>query len=155
LEFILDKIEGGIGSGRLCASVLVVPRRKTSLFRAQHGRAAMARLELMDGGHGGSREREGGGKGRGRRQGALLGVPCGAARGTMGGCSSLFGPCCVLNVRKKKRRRKERRKRKFRKRKEKIGNFSKLKIFGEKNKRQFMKLVKIIFLKERYMPNYK
>jgi hypothetical protein len=146
LEFILDKIEGGIGSGRLCASVLVVPRRKTSLFRAQHGRAAMARLELMDGGHGGSREREGGGKGRGRRQGALLGVPCGAARGTMGGCSSLFGPCCVLNVRKKKRRWKERRKRKGRKRKEKnIENFLNLKIFREKNKRQSMKLVKIIF----------
>jgi hypothetical protein len=43
-----------------------------------------------------------------------------AARDAMGGgCSCLFGPCCVLNVRKKKRRRKERRKRKFRKRKEK------------------------------------
>jgi hypothetical protein len=34
-------------------------------------------------------------------------------------------------------------------------NFLNLKIFGEKNKRQFMKLVKNIFLKERYMPNYK
>jgi hypothetical protein len=28
----------------------------------------------------------------------------GAARGAMGGCSSLFGPYCVVNMRKKKRR---------------------------------------------------
>jgi hypothetical protein len=57
---------------------------------------------------------------------------------------------------RKKRRSIERRKRKGRKRKEKkLENFLNLKIFRDKNKRQFMKLVKIIFLKERYMPNYK
>jgi hypothetical protein len=48
------------------------------------------------------------------------------------------------------------RKRKGRKTKEKnMENFPNLKIFGEKNKRKFMKLVKIIFLKEEYMQNYK
>jgi hypothetical protein len=51
---------------------------------------------------------------------------------------------------RKKRRRKERIKRNGRKRKEKkkkyMEKFSNLKIFGMKNKRKFMKLVKIIFL---------
>jgi hypothetical protein len=72
--------------------------------------------------------------------------------GTPPSCSSV--QCCclraVLFVRKK-RRSIERRKRK----EKKLENFLNLKIFRDKNKRQFMKLVKIIFLKERYMPNYK
>jgi hypothetical protein len=54
---------------------------------------------------------------------------------------------------RKKRRRKERRKRKGRKRKI-MANFLNLKIFREKNKRQFMKLVKNIFVQERNKPNY-
>jgi hypothetical protein len=61
--------------------------------------------------------------------------------------------------RKEKKRRKERRKGKGRKRKEEkkkkiMINFLNLTIFREKNKRQFMKLVKIIFIQERNSPNY-
>jgi hypothetical protein len=60
-----------------------------------------------------------------------------------------------LIVREKKRR-KERRRRKGRKRKEKKEEiwkiFQNLKIFREKNKRQFMKLVKIIFVQKN--PNF-
>jgi hypothetical protein len=77
------------------------------------------------------------------------------------GCSGLL--CCVLrslreklDVRKKRSRKERRKKRKEKKRKkekntEKISN---LKIFREKNKRQFMKVVKIIFVQESYMSNY-
>jgi hypothetical protein len=32
----------GVARGRSCASILVVPRRKTTLVRALHGRASMA-----------------------------------------------------------------------------------------------------------------
>jgi hypothetical protein len=53
-----------------------------------------------------------------------------------------------------KEEREEKNKRKEKKRKN-MEFFPNLKFFGEKNKRQLMKLVKIIFLKERYMPNYK
>jgi hypothetical protein len=67
----------------------------------------------------------------------------------------------MLGVREKQeegRRKEKEKKRKGRKRKEKIEknteNFPNLKIFGEKNKRQFMKLVKIIFVQERNNPNY-
>jgi hypothetical protein len=56
---------------------------------------------------------------------------------------------------RKKRRRKERRKRKGRKRKEKTrkkyGKFSKVENFQGKNKRQFMKLVKIILFLKKYI----
>jgi hypothetical protein len=52
--------------------------------------------------------------------------------------------------RKKKKKRKE----KTRKKEKNMEKFSNLKIFGEKNKRQFMKLVKIIFVQERNNPNY-
>jgi hypothetical protein len=52
------------------------------------------------------------------------------------------------------KRKSEEKKRKEKKRK-KCDFFSNLKNFGEKNKIQFMKLVKIIFVKERYMPIYK
>jgi hypothetical protein len=76
----------------------------------------------------------------------------------------LVGCCCYgllrsvrekRNVRRTEREeeeRKERKKKKKWKEKEKetnMENFTNLKIFGEKNKRQFMKLVKIISLKER------
>jgi hypothetical protein len=56
-----------IASGRSCASVLVVPRRKTSLVETPHGRAAMGRVgapwEAMES----SPERGKRGVGRGRR----------------------------------------------------------------------------------------
>jgi hypothetical protein len=101
---------------------------------------------------------------RGHRYGGALGRLRAAGGEAPWGLSLLLG--CLLRsireeeliMRKKKRRRKERRKIKGRKRKEKRKNmefFPNLKFFGEKNKRQLMKLVKIIFLKERYMPNYK
>jgi hypothetical protein len=38
--------------------------------------------------------------------------------------------------------------------KRKNGKFSKLEFFWGKNKRQFMKLVKVIFVQERNNPNY-
>jgi hypothetical protein len=99
-----------------------------------------------------------GGEGRGRD----LGAAWGASRGAMGQLLSLLvraaaAGCFVLNEldMRKERRRKERRKRKGRKRKEKnMENFPILKIFGEKNKRQFIKLVKIIFAQERNNPHY-
>jgi hypothetical protein len=60
-----------------------------------------------------------------------------------------------LIVREKKTRKERRRRRKERKSKEKnMKFFSNLKIFREKNKRQFMKLIKIIFVQERNNPNY-
>jgi hypothetical protein len=65
----------------------------------------------------------------------------------------------VLNVRRKQQAGRRRRGGK-REEKEKEGKrkkmkiFLNLKIFGEKNKRQFMKFVKIIFVQERNKPNY-
>jgi hypothetical protein len=52
---------------------------------------------------------------------------------------------------RKGRKRKEKKRKKIRRNMEKISN---LKNFREKNKRQFMKLVKIIFVQERNNPNY-
>jgi hypothetical protein len=45
-------------------------------------------------------------------------------------------------------------KEKKRKKGKNMENFPNLKIFGAKNKRQFMKLVKNIFVQERNNPNY-
>jgi hypothetical protein len=58
---------------------------------------------------------------------------------------------CVLNVlsvvrEKEEARKREEKKRKERKRGKNMENFANLKFFGEKSKRQFMKLVKKIFL---------
>jgi hypothetical protein len=76
----------------------------------------------------------------------------GTAGGRHGGCGLLLRPpvlyfhllfCCyVSSVREVENSMKEKTK------------FPNLKIFGEKNKRQFMKLVKIIFVQERNNPNY-
>jgi hypothetical protein len=101
-------------------------------------------------GHGALLERKGGGRG----EGGMARVAAGGGRHGEGLralralVAALFGllvrDCClraVLFVRKK--RRKERRKRKGRKRrrkKRKKWKFSKLEKFGEKNKRQFMKV---------------
>jgi hypothetical protein len=61
-------------------------------------------------------------------------------------------------VRRRKEEGEREKKRKGRKRKEKkrkkYGKFSKLEIFWEENKRQFMKLVRIIFVQERNNHNY-
>jgi hypothetical protein len=117
---------------------------------------------------GSSLERGKRGKGKRERAGALLGAPWGAARalGARPRCS-LFIRCCycfsVLRAERQEGNRKEEgereKKREGRKRKEKnkkyMEIFPNLKIFREKNKRQFMKLVKIIFFKKSYMPNYK
>jgi hypothetical protein len=115
------------------------------------------------GGHGGAHRRgERGGNVRG--SGARLGVAWGLLGGAMGrgcGCCSLlmaallpvlFGPCVRKKTAGRRKEKKKKRKEKKRKNMKKIPN---LKIFREKNKRQFMKLVKIIFLEERYMQNYK
>jgi hypothetical protein len=48
----------------------------------------------------------------------------------------------------------ERREKKKGKKEKNMEKFSNLKIFGEKNKRQFMKLEKIIFVQEMNKPNY-
>jgi hypothetical protein len=88
------------------------------------------------------------GKGRGGEQG-VVGEGHAPAAATF-----------ILVVRQKKedgRRKREEKKRKEKKRDKKeknMENFPNLKIFGEKNKRQFMKLVKIIFVQERNNPNY-
>jgi hypothetical protein len=121
----------------------------------------------MEGSHG---ELVGDGKegGGGRRQGRGWG----AARGSMGavgegcygrarGCFAVHEPlgllsvtcCCTCEGRRKEEGEREEKKRKGRKRKKKYGKFFNLKIFVEKNKRQFMK-VKIIFVQESYMSNY-
>jgi hypothetical protein len=107
-------------------------------------------------------EREGEGEGG---EGAQLGAPWGAWGGAARSSSAPAAPCsfsirdCLLYVREESRKEEEEEKKKKRKEKQKKrknGKISNLKIFREKNKRQFMKLVKIIFfVKERYMPNYK
>jgi hypothetical protein len=80
-------------------------------------------------------------------------------------CCSLFACCCCCSREKKRsceeeekeeREKKKKRRKKNREKKEKnMEIFPNLKIFGDKNKRQFMKLVKIIFVQESYMSNYK
>jgi hypothetical protein len=58
--------------------------------------------------------------------------------------------CCRLRAEEEMEERETKKERKDNKREKKIW-----KIFGEKNKRQFMNLVKIIFYEKRYIPNYK
>jgi hypothetical protein len=79
-------LRAGIARGRSCASILVVPRRKTSLCEALHGRRPWPELELPWEPMGSSTERGKRGKEEGNR-GALLGGGMGAARGRHGrGC---------------------------------------------------------------------
>jgi hypothetical protein len=130
-----------IARGRSYASILIIPRRKTSLCEALHGEAAMAGFEapLITAWQARGRGREGRGRehgwwcrlGRGRAAGgAPWGWPLGAA-----GCP-MRALCTWLAVvhEEGRRRRKEKRekKRKRRKRKEKKGknmeNFLNLKI---------------------------
>jgi hypothetical protein len=73
----------GIVRGRSYASVLAIPRRKTRLCEALHGRQTWPELELPWADHGSSQERGGeGGEGRGEG-GGRCGVPWGG-RGVMG-----------------------------------------------------------------------
>jgi hypothetical protein len=123
-----------------------------SLVEAPHGRRPWAHW-------GGGRRGEGGGEGA-VRLGARLGAAMEAAGGGLRLWELLRSPCsacwCVVREEEEKEER-EKKKEKEGKEQKKGKNmeiFPNLKIFGEKNKRQFMKLVKIIFfVKERYMQN--
>jgi hypothetical protein len=123
----------------------------------------MAGVGASMGGHGElAREgKEGEGEGEGRGEGARLGAAWGEGGLQEGrqACSlattapRLLSVRCVLNVlsavrEKEAGRKREEKKRKGKKRgkKEKNAKFPNLKIFGETNKRQFMKLVKKLFL---------
>jgi hypothetical protein len=84
--------------GRSCASVLVIPRRKSALIRGLHGRRPWPNLSSKR--PWGLTEEEGRGKGRGRGQGARRqggGREGGRHGGPLGApwcdCLSLFGPC--------------------------------------------------------------
>jgi hypothetical protein len=115
-----------------------------AFVRALHGRCPWPELELHGRPWGSSPERGETGNGRGRGRGGTMGRGCyGGARGLLLCARAFCVCCCVLCVRK---RRKARRKRKGRKRKEeKMKKIPNLKIFREKNNRQLMKWVKIIF----------
>jgi hypothetical protein len=143
------KLRVRIARGRSYAFVLVTPQRKTSLCEALQGRAAMG-VEAPWAGHG-----ELAGEERGGRLGGFMG------RGrAAGGAPGLQPPACLLAVRcvlnvlsvvreKEEGRKREEKRRKEKKRGKKEKNmeiFLNLKIFKEKNKRQFMKLVKKLFL---------
>jgi hypothetical protein len=70
-------LRAGISRGRLCPSILVIPRRKMALVRAFHGRRPWPDLTSWKEAKGAcQRGREG--EGEGEEAG-------GAARGTMGG----------------------------------------------------------------------
>jgi hypothetical protein len=63
---------------RSCASVLVIPRRKTALVEAFHEGDGHGWSWSSMGGHGGARRRgERGGRARGEREGARLGGTAG------------------------------------------------------------------------------
>jgi hypothetical protein len=110
-----------IAKERSYTFILIIPRRKTSLCEALHGRRPYPDLKL----HGSSPER---GRRRGRGAagawlgGARLGGHIrGAARAAWLGSCVLLAIRKLLDVRKeKKRRKKERRKRKGKKEKKKI-----------------------------------
>jgi hypothetical protein len=108
-------LRAGIARGRLCASVLVVPRRKTALVRALHGRRPWSELEI----HGELPREEGdGGKGAqlggarmGRGRGAIL-MAARSSSAPAAPCS--FSACVLLAVPEKQEggRRKEKRREK-------------------------------------------
>jgi hypothetical protein len=135
----------GIARGRPHASVLVIPRRKTRLCEALHGRAAVAGVRASWDDHGelAGEER---GRGRGERRGGTAWGRHGEREGCRG-CSLAATAARLLSaVREKeegrKREEKKRREKKRGKKEKNMENFPNLKICREKNKRQFMKLVK-------------
>jgi hypothetical protein len=130
------KLRAGIGRGRSCASILVVPRRKMTLVRALHGGQPWPEFEL----HGWSWESlpERGERGKGRgRGGRGCGAPGGGRREAQPGllrAVSLFVMLVVREGRKQegeemRRERKEKKKgwkkRKGKREKFKLGNFQK------------------------------
>jgi hypothetical protein len=163
LEFISDKMEGRDIKREVMCIRFGHPTKKNEVVWGSPWETAMARLELMEGSHGEltgeGKEGEGedgegaqvwGAMGRGRAAG---GAPWG---GLAGCCCYVCALCCAWknwtwgrreggNREEKERKEKKEKNTKF---------FPNLKIFEEKNKRQFMKLVKIIFVQERNNPNY-
>jgi hypothetical protein len=98
----------GIARGRSYASILVIPRRKTSLCEALHGRRSWPDLKLHGSSWGARRRGEGEGEGGGEAGGhGLEGVGGTTGRGHRGraagalgrqrGCP-LFGLCVLLAV---------------------------------------------------------
>jgi hypothetical protein len=126
----------GIARGRSYASVLVIPRRKTSLCEALHGRRPWPDLKLH-GSSWGAHWRGEGERGEGQRAGGL--------EGGMGGAvgAAWFGPCvlsvavvrevlcsCVREGSRRKEKGEEKKKRKEKKKKrKKYGKFLKLEFF--------------------------
>jgi hypothetical protein len=120
LEFVSDKIEGGIARGRSCAPVLVIPRRKMTLVRAPRGRAAMAGVGAPWEAKG---ELTGEGRERGRGRGGWLGGMGHRGEAKSGAC--LVRPCCCaekfmtvayVGVAREEEEKEEREKKKKRKR---------------------------------------
>jgi hypothetical protein len=70
----------GIARGRSCASILVIPQRKTALVEAFHEGGGHDRAQAKWTATGAHSEREGRGNGKGER-----GTARGAAGGAMGG----------------------------------------------------------------------
>jgi hypothetical protein len=125
-------LRAGIARGRSCASVLVVPQRKTTLGRALHGRAAMAGVGASMAGHGSAHWRVERGERR-ARLGALGGVAA-MERSSTGLllCSvSLTAVCEKKGGRRKEKRRERKEKKKGRKKRKgrKKEKISKLKNF--------------------------
>jgi hypothetical protein len=99
----------GIGRGRSCTSVLVIPWWKTALVRAVHGRQPWADLKLHGWPWGLAGEEGRGREERGQGRGATTGSRKGG-RGTRGHLGEL-GPllvlvrvCCVRKKGKRKKR---------------------------------------------------
>jgi hypothetical protein len=120
-----------IASGRSCASVLIVPRRKTSLVETPHGRAAMGRVgapwEAMESsperGKRGGGERETGAWLGGRHEGGLLCDCCSVHIAACTWCSAW----CAWGRRKEEREKKREKKRKRKRKRKEMENFLNLK----------------------------
>jgi hypothetical protein len=122
-----------IARGRSYASILIIPRRKTRLCEALHGRRPWPDLSSMGGSHGELAEGEGEGEweeGQGDPPGegeGCSGVPWGWLLGAAG-CPYVLSVVCVLNLRKERRKKKGEEK-KERKKRKKYGKLSKLENF--------------------------
>jgi hypothetical protein len=162
LEFVSDKIEGG-DSKREVIYIYFGHPMKNEIVWGSPWEVAMARvgapwpaMGARQRGRGSGERGRGAAAGGTRREGGLLGeeAPWGGAAMEEGSrpfiysCMLLLSVtcCCTWEGRRKEEGEREK-KRKGRKRKEKnMENFPNLKIIWEKNKRQFMKLVKKLFL---------
>jgi hypothetical protein len=117
-------LRAGIARGRSCASILVVPQRKTALVSALHGKQPWPELEFHGKHHGGARR---GGERGGRRGAARGGRAIGGLAMEDQMCDLLVCCSCMLYVRGKQeggKRRKQRKEKKGRKKsKGKRGKF--------------------------------